>query len=128
MDKKCINPDLELQILREIAGTVLQGKELELSTESQKHLEECEKCREYTPLYVRSSKAAFTDRKYEIVVEEAERGKSWIYKKNLRQGLALFKPGLGGKPGILVIVDPEHHTLTRAVDDTLTLQDFEALS
>ncbi len=127
MGKKCTDPDLEMRIIREIAATALQGKDVELSPESRKHLGECEKCREFTPLYIESSKATFADRKYEFVVEAAERGDTGILKRSVKQGLALFKPGLLGKPGILVIVDPEHHTATRVKDDTLTLKEFEEL-
>jgi hypothetical protein len=127
MGKQCTNPDCELQIIREIVGTVLQGKELELSPESRKHLDGCEKCRECTPLYVANSKAAFANKKYEALIEEAEHGDRGILKKTVKQGLALFKPGPEGKPGVLVIVDPEHHAAQRVQDDTLTLKEFEAL-
>lgn len=125
--KKCIDPNLELQIFREIAATTLQGMEVAFSPQSQKHLEVCDKCRECTPIYIANSKAAFAEKKYETVIEEAERGDTGILKRNVRQGLALFKPGLEGQPGILVIVDPEHRTATRVRDDTLTLEEFETL-
>lgn len=127
MGKKCTNPDLELQIFREIAATALQGKDIELSPDTRKHLDECEKCREFTPQYIENSKATFADQKYEAVIEEAERGDTGILRRTVKQGLALFKPGPAGKPGILVIVDPQHHTATRVKDDTLTLKEFEAL-
>src|ERR1041385_882723 len=104
MGKQCTDSNLELQVFKDIAATALQGKELELSLESKKHLEECEKCQECTPLYIANAKAAFEDRKYDAVIEEAEK-ESQILKKNVKQGLALFKPGAEGRAGILVIVE-----------------------
>ena len=127
MGKKCTNPDFELQIMRDIVSTVLEGKEPQLSSDSQRHLDECEKCCESTPLYIASSQTAFANKKYEAVIEEAEKDNGGILKKTVKQGLALFKPGPAGQPGLLVIVNPEHHAEQRVQDDTLTLKEFEAL-
>jgi len=84
--------------MRELAATVMQGRDVEISPESRRHLEECEKCREFFPLWVEKSKAAYNDQQYARVIEEPDRGDSAILRKTVKQGLALFKPGVDGKP------------------------------
>ena len=124
---QCIDPQLEFLIIRELAATVMQGRDVEISPESRRHLEECGKCRDFFPLWVEKSKAAYNDQQYARFIEEAERGDSAILRKTVKQGLALFKPGIDDKPSVLVIVDPDHHTAMRVMDNTLTMEEFNVM-
>jgi hypothetical protein len=127
MGKRCTDPQLELRIIKELAATAMQGKSVEISPESRSHLEECEKCKEFFPPWVEKGKAAYNDQQHDRVIEDAERGDSAILRKNVKQGLALFRPGTDGKPGVLVIVDPDHRAAMRVIDNTVTMEEFQAL-
>src|SRR5262249_38837374 len=126
--KRCTDSDGERQLFLDIATTVMQGLELRLSPKSQRHLEECDKCRELFPLYVENGKAAYENKKYYRVVEEAGQGNPAVLRRFVAQGLALFKAHEeGGSTGIVVIVDPEHHSRTRRIYTNMTLNEFQEL-
>ena len=126
--KKCTDPNFEFQIIRDIAATVMQGKELELSPESRRHVEECERCRECLPIWAKNGRASYEDKQYDKIIHEAEQGNPEIVKRTTREGLAFFKPhDKGSTSGVVVIVDPEHRSAIRSIYTDMSLGEFQAL-
>lgn len=125
---KCIDPQFEYLIIRDVAATALQGKEVALSPESQKHLEACDSCRERLPIWISKGKVGHEYNQYEQLAKRAAAGDSTILRRAVHGGLALFKPyDQQENRGIVLIVDPEQHFMIRSIQGEMSIEEFEAL-
>jgi hypothetical protein len=124
---RCTDDILGGKIGLEVVFQMAQGKEPHLSPEQLQHLEQCEKCRDLMPLWMKKGKAAHEHEEGRKVVEAAERGDPSILRKELSEGLGFFKPAADvEKPGILVIVDPADHYTMYWIRTNVTTQEFQS--